>query len=100
MEITTKIIVYILIAILLTKLPIVGKYFALINTLIHEIGHQLASMVTFGKAHKIHLFANTEGLAFSSHRFWIGRVLTTLAGYTFLFFHVSYLPFSDLQRKI
>ena len=70
-------------AILLTKLPIIGKYFAMINTLIHEIGHQLTSMVTFGKAHKIHLFANTEGLAFSSHRFWIGRVLTTLAGYTF-----------------
>ena len=47
------------------------------------MGHQLASIVTFGKAHKIHLFANTEGLAISSHRFWIGRVLTTLAGYIF-----------------
>ena len=39
--------------------------------------------MTFGKAHKIQLFANTEGLAISSHRFWIGRVLTTLAGYIF-----------------
>ena len=83
METNTKIILGILIAVLLTKLPIVGKYLAVVNTLFHEVGHQLASIMTGGKAHKIQLFANTEGLAFSSHRYWIGRVLTALAGYMF-----------------
>lgn len=83
MALSTKIILFIILSIILTKLPIAGKYFAIINTLIHEVGHQLASMITFGKAHKIKLFANTEGVAYSSHRFWIGRVLTALAGYVF-----------------
>lgn len=83
MEVSAKIILFIILAIILTKLPIVGKYFAIVNTLIHEVGHQLASIVTLGKAHQIQLFANTEGLAYSSHRFWIGRFVTTLAGYVF-----------------
>ena len=75
--------IYYLLSIILTRLPIVGKYFAIVNTLIHEVGHQLASIITFGEAHKIKLFANTEGVAYSSHRFWIGKVLTALAGYVF-----------------
>lgn len=83
MELSTKVILFIILAIILTKLPIAGKYFAIVNTLIHEVGHQLASIMTLGKAHKIQLFANTEGAAYSSHRFWIGRVLTALAGYIF-----------------
>lgn len=64
---TSKILLFIIVAILVTKLPIISKYFAIINTLIHETGHQLASILTFGKAHQIQLFANTEGLAISSH---------------------------------
>lgn len=83
MALSTKIILFIILSIILTRLPIVGKYFAIVNTLIHEVGHQLASIITFGKAHKIKLFANTEGVAYSSHRFWIGKVLTALAGYVF-----------------
>ncbi len=83
LETTTKILLFIVLAIILTKLPIIGIYFSIANTLIHEVGHQLASILTFGKAHKIQLFANAEGLAFSSHRFWIGRFITTLSGYVF-----------------
>ena len=83
MTLSTKVVLFIILAIILTKLPIVGKYFAIVNTLIHEVGHQLASILTFGKAHKIQLFANTEGVAYSSHRFWIGKVVTALAGYVF-----------------
>lgn len=86
MDTTVKVLIFLILAIILTKLPIVGKYFGVANTLIHEVGHQLASILTFGKAHKIELFANTEGLAFSSHRFWIGRFITALAGYVFASF--------------
>lgn len=39
------------------------------------------AVLTFGKVEKIELFANTEGTAWSTSRFWIGRVLTSLAGY-------------------
>lgn len=86
MGFSTKVLLFIVLAIILTKLPIIGKYLAVMNTLIHEVGHQLASILTFGKAHKIQLFANTEGLAFSSHRFWIGKFITSLAGYVFASF--------------
>jgi hypothetical protein len=83
MDTKTKLLLFLLIAIVLTKMPIAGKYFAVANTLIHEVGHQLASILTFGKPHKISLFSNTEGLAFSSHRFWLGKFITSLAGYVF-----------------
>lgn len=83
MRLATKILLFLVLAFILTKLPFAGKYFAVANTLIHEVGHQLASLLTFGKAHHIQLFSNTEGIAFSSHRFWIGRFITALAGYVF-----------------
>jgi hypothetical protein len=57
------VLVFLVFAIILTKLPIAGKDFAGAKSLIHEVGHQLASILTLGKAHEIHLFANTEGVA-------------------------------------
>lgn len=83
MKLASKILLFLVLAFILTKLPYAGKYFAVANTLIHEVGHQLASLGTFGKAHHIQLFSNTEGLALSSHRFWLGRFITALAGYVF-----------------
>ena len=76
MKLLIKVLVFLILAIILTKLPIAGKYFAVANTLIHEVGHQLASILTLGKAHEIHLFSNTEGVAYSSHQFWIGKFIT------------------------
>ena len=83
MKLASKIGLFLILAFILTKLPYAGKYFAVANTLIHEVGHQLASLVTFGKAHHIELFSNTEGVAFTSHRFWIGSFITSIAGYVF-----------------
>jgi len=82
----SKLLLFLLLAVVLVELPIAGKYFAVANTLIHEVGHQVSSIVTFGKAHNIQLFANTEGVAYSSHRFWIGQFITSLAGYIFASF--------------
>lgn len=81
MEITF--IIFVVLSILFTKLPVIGKYFSIVNTLIHETGHALMAIATGGKVAKIELFANTEGTAWTSSRSWIGRVLTSLAGYVF-----------------
>lgn len=76
-----KITLSIVLALALLKTPIVGKYLSVINTLFHEVGHAVISILTFGKVEKIELFSNTEGAAWSSSRFFIGRILTSLAGY-------------------
>ncbi|MEX3623722.1 M50 family metallopeptidase [Viridibacillus arvi] len=81
MQIT--LLIFIIVAAIVSRLPIVGKYFSIINTLIHEIGHALMAIITGGKVDKIQLFANTEGTAWTSNRFWLGRVLTSAAGYVF-----------------
>lgn len=72
---------YLIVAYGLLKAPIIGKYVSIINTLFHEVGHAIASFSTGGKVEKIELLASAEGTAWSSSRFWIGRVFTSLAGY-------------------
>lgn len=76
-------LLFILIAAAITRIPIVGKYFSIVNTLIHELGHAFMAILTGGRVDKIQLFSNTEGTAWTSNRFWFGRVLTSVAGYVF-----------------
>lgn len=77
----TQLIIVFMISLVLLNIPIIGKYVAVVNTLIHEIGHALVSILTGGKVSRIELFANTEGTAWTRNPFWIGKVLTSLAGY-------------------
>lgn len=74
---------FVVLSILLTKLPRIGNYFSVVNTLVHEEGHAIAAILTEGKVHKIKLFSNTEGLAQTAHPNWIGKFVTSLSGYVF-----------------
>ncbi|MCR6110791.1 M50 family metallopeptidase [Bacillus sp. A301a_S52] len=67
----------------LSYLPVIGRYFKLFNTMIHETGHAVAAILTGGRVSSISLFANTGGLAITRHRSTFGRFLTLLAGYPF-----------------
>lgn len=78
-----RLVLFMGLAFVLLNVPIVGKYVAVIYTLFHEFGHAFVSKLTGGHIEKIELFHNTEGIAWSSNPFWLGRVLTGLAGYTF-----------------
>ncbi|WP_280771029.1 M50 family metallopeptidase [Salipaludibacillus daqingensis] len=85
------IIIFILVA-FLSYIPIIGPYFKLFNTMIHETGHALAAILSGGRVRSISLFQNTGGLAITSHRGFIGRVFTLLAGYpTASVFSVAYI---------
>lgn len=75
--------IHIILAYVVTLIPIIGKYFAALNTMFHEDGHALSSMLLGGRVKRISLFSNTEGEAITASRFWIGRVITSYAGYTF-----------------
>lgn len=78
--------VYIVVALILTRVPVVGKYFRLLNTLIHEIGHALMALFTSGRVYKVQVFSDTSGVAYTGSGNWLGRVLTSLAGYPFASF--------------
>lgn len=81
-----------ILALALLRVPIIGRYLSVINTLVHEIGHALMALITGGRVEKIELFSNTEGTAWTSSRNWFGRFLTSIAGYPF----ASFVPFSFL----
>ena len=44
------------VAFLLPKVPVVGKFFNIINTLIHELGHALMALLFEGKVVRIEIF--------------------------------------------
>lgn len=88
METISYVILFIL-AVILLHVPLIGKYLSVINTLVHELGHALMALCTGGRVDKIELFSNTEGTAWTSSRNWLGRFLTSIAGYPF----ASLVPF-------
>ncbi|MFO8087388.1 MAG: M50 family metallopeptidase [Bacteroidales bacterium] len=70
-----------LLAAIVPRIPFLGKYFQVFNTLIHENGHALMSLLTRGSIHKIELFYDTSGTAYTSSRYKVSHFLTSLAGY-------------------
>lgn len=89
--------IYLLIAYGVTLIPVIGKYFSVLNTLFHEVGHALFALLFDGKVKSIVLFASTEGVATTTSRFWIARVVTSYAGYTFASF-IAFLSFYFIQQ--
>jgi hypothetical protein len=78
----TLIYIYLIIALLITNIPLVGKYIAIVNTIIHEASHCLMALLLSGKVHSISLFSDTSGEAKVSTRNWLSRVIISYAGYT------------------
>jgi hypothetical protein len=81
-----QVISALILALILTQMPIIGKYFAILNTMIHESGHSLMALITGGEVRRVSLLPNTSGFALTGHSSWIGQVLTSLAGYVFASF--------------
>lgn len=75
--------IYLVIAVIITSIPILGRYVSMVATLIHEIGHGLAAILCGGRLKQIHLYANTEGVALTTHTDWFSKFITSLAGYFF-----------------
>jgi hypothetical protein len=64
-----------------TRLPYIGKFFRVVNTLIHESGHALMALMLSGKVYRIDLFGDTSGSALTSTKNGFGRFLVSIAGY-------------------
>ncbi|TGB01303.1 M50 family metallopeptidase [Halobacillus salinus] len=93
----TQVIVGLILALLLTQMPIVGKYFAILNTMIHESGHSLMALITGGEVRRISLLPNTAGTTLTGHTSWIGHFLTSVFGYVFASFF-GYLFFYLISK--
>lgn len=83
----TDIFIFVFAAFVIARIPIVGVIFKGVNTMIHETGHALFSLVFGHGTKQINLFASTEGVAETlttkGIRGWIPRILISLAGYPF-----------------
>ncbi len=68
---------------ILPRIPVVGKFFNVINTALHEFGHALMALITGGSVDKIELFNDTSGTTTTKSNSKFGAFLVSLAGYPF-----------------
>jgi len=92
-------IAVLIVAFLLPQIPVVGKFFNIINTAIHELGHALMALVTNGEVLKIKLFKDTSGTTTTKSKSKVSSILISLAGYPFAA-SVAWLCFYLITREV
>jgi hypothetical protein len=68
-------------ALLLTRVPVLGKYFRSVNTLVHEAGHAFVTLALSGEVVAVNLFADTSGTTVTKAKGKFAQALIALAGY-------------------
>jgi len=68
---------------LLCRIPYVGKFLRVFNTLFHEGGHALAAWFTKGEVLRIDLFYDTSGTTITKSNSKGEQIIISLAGYVF-----------------
>lgn len=95
--------IYLFAAWSIARVPIVGNYFSVPNTMIHENFHILFARLSSGKGVSISLFSDTSGVALTQQRYRIGKIITAYAGYTgssFAAILLFYCLYSGYYREI
>jgi hypothetical protein len=69
------------IALLLTRIPLIGKYFRSVNTMIHEAGHAFMTLLVSGEVIAINLFADTSGNTVTKAKNRFLQILIAISGY-------------------
>ena len=67
-----------LFAVILSFIPFTGKLVNPINTMIHESGHAIVSLIFSGEVECIELNMDSSGAAKTKSKYWIGKVLWLL----------------------
>jgi len=68
-------------ALLLTRIPVLGKYFRVVNTLVHEAGHAFTTLLLSGEVIAVNLFADTSGTTVTKAKGKFPQALIAVAGY-------------------
>ena len=79
-------------ALVLPRIPVIGRWFNIINTAIHELGHALMALILEGSVKKIELFNDASGTTTTATKTKFGSFLVAFIGYPFSSF-VSYFVF-------
>ena len=93
MEEKWLLLIFVVVALILPRIPVVGKFFNIINTALHELGHALMALLTGGEVRKIELFNDTSGTTTTVSKNKFASVLVSLAGYPFAAFSCSSISF-------
>jgi hypothetical protein len=70
-----------LIAALCCRIPYIGVFLRVYNTMLHESGHAIMALITNGKVERIDLFADTSGQALTKSKNNFFTFLVVIAGY-------------------
>lgn len=73
-------------ALLLLRIPFIGKILRVTNTLVHESGHMLVALFTGGKVIKVELFSDVSGTTQTTNSSTFSGILTAISGYPFASF--------------
>lgn len=74
---------FIVLALLLPRVPLVGKWFNVINTVVHETGHALMALLMEGKVHKIEIFRDSSGATTTQCKGVFPNFCVAIIGYPF-----------------
>lgn len=94
-----KILLLVAISFILPRIPVIGKFFNIINTALHEFGHALAALLTNGTVEKIQLFKDTSGTTVTRSGNKLASVIVSLAGYPFAA-SVAWLSFYLIKNGV
>ena len=94
-----KILLLVAISFILPRIPVIGKFFNIINTALHEFGHALAALLTNGTVEKIQLFKDTSGTTVTRSGNKLATVIVSLAGYPFAA-SVAWLSFYLIKNDV
>lgn len=98
MEEKWLLLIFVVVALILPRIPVVGKFFNIINTALHEFGHALMALLTGGEVRKIELFNDTSGTTTTVSKNKFASVLVSLAGYPFAA-SVAWLSFYLIEQN-
>ena len=68
---------------IINRIPYIGKYLRVVNTLVHESGHAVAALICSGEVYNVELFSDTSGTAVTKTKGKFGQFLVSIAGYPF-----------------
>jgi len=73
--------ILLVVSLLLTRIPLVGKYFRSVNTMVHEGGHAFMTLLVSGELIAVNLFADTSGNTVTKSKNKFLQILIALSGY-------------------